>query len=393
MMRQWKVYPVGLILAMALAGCSSNSPAPSVSMAGGNATTPVSNATVKYKAQPLTLTIANGVTTGSGPVTYVFEVATDSSFGTKVYSSSKVAQGSGQTSVTLDRMLDGGKTYYWRAQTFDGDTAGPYGQALAFNLKPQVTMTVPQVMSPTNNGTTGNMAHFSVANTVTSNAVRPINYVYEISRNAAFTDKVETGTVPEGDGQTSWDSKTDLGSGNSYYWRVWAADSDGNVSETSAVTPFRTVAFDPKAARFWNNPPIGSWAETAKITMVDFSNGLVEVDFDRRDGPNRWPDVPFGTGNLEYTLGLCGNLGGQWHCSAAIQFWYGRELGAGGGMWNIADDWYYDVRWGTMAGWQPKQGETVAVFVASGNLRDSNNWKIEERSNFLLIPWGTNYYR
>ena len=135
---------------------------------------------------------------------------------------------------------------------------------------------------------------------------------------------------------------------------------------------------------------MNKWAETRKITLIDFSSGNVVVDFEGRLN-NPWPDVPMGRGSIEYTLGMCFNLNNQWYCSAAIEFWWGRDLEAGGDMWMIADDWYYDVRWREMAGHQPKWGEIVGIFAAAGDLRDSKNWKVEERTNVVLIPYGTNY--
>jgi hypothetical protein len=395
-MRQCQFYSVGLVLALAVAaGCSSTAPGPSMTMASGNLLAPANGTTFKFKDQPVTLTTSNGVSTGGGPVTYVFEVASDSGFATKVYTSAKVPQGSaGQTSLTLDKVLDGGKTYYWRAQTFDGGTAGPYGAALSFVVKPPVTITAPVLVSPADNETVGSLPHFVVTNSVATNAVGKISYNYQISRNTAFTDKVESGFAVEQPGQTAWDGKTDLGSGNTYYWRVWTTDSDGNASGYSTTLSFKTMSFDAKQAIFLNNPgDLGSWAETAKITRIDFSSGNVVVDFDKRMSPDRWPDVPFGSGNIQYTLGMCLQINKQWYCSAAIQFWNGRDLEAGGNMNEIGINWYYDGRWGIMSGYQPRIGELVGIFVAAGNLRDSLNWKIEERSNIAMIPYGTNYSR
>ncbi len=31
------------------------------------------------------------------------------------------------------------------------------------------------------------------------------------------------------------------------------------------------------------------------------------------------------------------------------------------------------------------------IFAANGNVRDSKSWAIEQRTNFVLIPYGTNY--
>jgi hypothetical protein len=98
-------------------------------------------------------------------------------------------------------------------------------------------------------------------------------------------------------------------------------------------------------------------------------------------------------GPLQYTLGLCLNINGQWYCSAAIQFWDGRELEASGNpWWGIAADWYYDARWGILKGHQPASGEQVAVFAAQGNLRGCMDGSYgKERTDFVVIPWGSNY--
>jgi hypothetical protein len=401
MVRKFSLCAIGLVGALVfVTGCSSTS-GPSVSTAAGALSTPADGATYKYKNQPVTLTTTNGVSTGSTAATYLFEVATDAAFGTKVYTSSKVSAGSGsQTSVTLDRTLDGGsngvaKTYYWRVQVYDGETGGAYSAVRSFGIKPPASLSVPVVVSPANGDTVGALPHFVVNNSTVSNTTGTISYNYQISRNTAFTDKIESGYATQNSsGQTYWDGKTELTGGSTYYWRVWASDADGNQSDYSATYSFKVEVFDPTKATFWDNPNIGTWAETAQITRVDFSNGYVVVDFDKRQSGGKWPSVPFGDGaggTIQYCLGMCFHLSGSWHCSAAIQFWDGRELEAGGRADEVGINWYYDGRWGAMAGHQPAWGETVAIFVANGNVRDSKSWGIEQRSNFLLIPFGSNY--
>jgi hypothetical protein len=401
MVRTFSLSATGLIVALIFAaGCSTTS-GPSASMATGALKTPADQTTYKYKDQPITLTTANGVSTGSGPVTYVFEVAPDSAFSTKAYTSAKVPPGAnGQTSNTLDKTLEGGsggvaKTYYWRVQVFDGDEAGPYSPVQKFGVMPPATISIPVLASPSNGATTGAIPHFVVNNSTATGTVGAIAYNYQISRNTAFTDKVESGFATQQSGsQTGWDGKNVLDAGVTYYWRVWASDSAGNQSDFSATNSFKVQIFDPTAAIFWDNPHIGRWSETAAITRIDFSQGYVVVDFDRRQGGGKWPSVPFGDGKggtIQYCLGMCFFIEGKWHCSAAIQFWDGRELEAGGRADEIGINWYYDGRWGSMAGHQPAQGELVAIFAANGNVRDSMSWGIEQRTNFVLIPYGTNY--
>jgi hypothetical protein len=402
MVRKCSLCTIGLIAVLVFAaGCSTTS-GPSASMATGALTIPSDQTSYKYKDQPITLTTANGVSTGSGAVSYVFEVSIDSAFSTKAYTSSKVAAGSGgTTSVTLDRTLEGGsagvaKQYYWRVQLFDGSSAGPYSPPQRFSVQQPVTIGVPTLVSPSNGGTTGAVPHFVVNNAAMSGTIGAISYNYQISRNNTFTDKVESGfATQQSGGQTQWDGKTAFTSGT-YYWRVWVTDAAGNSGDYSAAYSFSIQVFDPTKAVFWDNPNIGTWAETAQITRVDFSNGYVVVDFDRRQGAGKWPEVPFGDGGpgkIQYCLGMCFLISGTWNCSAAIQFWDGRELEAGGRADEIGINWYYDGRWGAMNGHQPAWGELVAIFVANGNVRDRTSWGIEQRSNFLLLPYGTNYSR
>jgi hypothetical protein len=100
--------------------------------------------------------------------------------------------------------------------------------------------------------------------------------------------------------------------------------------------------------------------------------------------------VPFGAGNLEYTLGMCLNLGNHWYCSAVVQFWFGRDLGASAPPGDVAREWFYDARWGPMAGHQPAEGEMVGLFVCAGNCRDNragDRSYVKERSNVAFVPW------
>src|SRR5690349_2289048 len=121
-----------LALALAAAACEKSSPAtPSDLNASSHANsvtdattgitltaptplTPTNNQQFRNADQPLTLTVKNAVSTGSTALTYTFEVASDATFATRVYSKDGVAEGAnGQTSLRIDR-IGADKTYYWR---------------------------------------------------------------------------------------------------------------------------------------------------------------------------------------------------------------------------------------------------------------------------------------
>jgi hypothetical protein len=230
-----------------------------------------------------------------------------------------------------------------------------------------------------------------------------MQYAFEVATDAAMTNRIAAATVAAGSGQTSYTVPEDLAYGTRYYWRAKTIDA-GRSSSFSDVHSFVTLSapappptptpsggdqINMSQADIINNPPdLADWARTTSITSIDFSTGYMMVDFDQRL-TGRWPESDFG---VEYTLGLCFFINNLWHCSAVIQFWTGRDLEASGPASEIGKNWYYG-RWGIMDGHQPAIGEMVGVFVAQGNLRDRGQSTLHERSNVVLIPFGTNYVR
>jgi hypothetical protein len=94
---------------------------------------------------------------------------------------------------------------------------------------------------------------------------------------------------------------------------------------------------------------------------------------------------------------MCVNIVGQWHCSAVVQFWYGRDLDASAPPSNVGFEWFYDAgRWGPMHSYQPAEGETVGIFVAAGDLRNNHYSlatcpRVCEISDVVLLPFTNGY--
>src|ERR1700704_3742053 len=88
-----------------------------VTLTSPTAVSPTNNQQFKFAEQPLTLTVANAVSTGSTPLTYTFEVASDAGFASKVYSKDGVPAGSAQTALKIDTLPGpAAKSYFWRAR-------------------------------------------------------------------------------------------------------------------------------------------------------------------------------------------------------------------------------------------------------------------------------------
>jgi len=360
---------------------------------------PAPNAQVSFGSQPITLTVSNGTTTGSSPLTYTFEVANDAAFSDKVFTRSGVPQATGRTALAIDK-LAGSKTYYWRVGSSVTSGPGPTSVVRSFTVGPEIILQNPVPASPAQGTTAFAPYTLSVSNIQRSGPVGQIRYEFQLSSSDGFGNLISSQVVDEQPGQTSTTTNANLTSNATYFWRVRAFDATNNVSTPfSAPSAFTAQAFSISRAIFHDNPSdTGLWPQGAKITSIEFTGSSFRVDFDRRTGPNRWPDVPFGSGDIQYTLGMCVNIVGQWHCSAVVQFWYGRDLDASAPPSNVGFEWFYDAgRWGPMHSYQPAEGETVGIFVAAGDLRNNHYSaatcpRVCEISDVVLLPF-TNGYR
>ena len=385
-----------LAAAALLAACTSPA-SPAASFTAPGAAGPVTGASLRFSDQPITLTLTNAVETNPATLTYSVDVATDSAFANKVVSKTGIVPSAGSTTSVLLPMLTGNQTYYWRAFSVVGTVSTSALAPKSFYVGPNVTLSPPVIESPSGGLASSVTPTFTVSDVArTGTPGGTIFYDFQVASDSGFTNIiVDSGRISEQPNQTSWTSTVSLSATN-YSLRVQAVDPADSVTTAFTTVSFQVQPFDPTKAIMLANPGdfMVSWAQTANITSVDFEPGDFFVDFDKRTSPDRWPDVPFGTGSLQYTLGLCLNAfgQGQWYCSAAIQYWFGRDNGASE---NIAGDWYYDpARWGPMAGYQPQDGEIVGIFVGAGNLRDVRDGSgsyVLERSNVLLMPFGGQY--
>jgi hypothetical protein len=240
------------IMTVALAACdaqkSSNPLSPSVAgpIAGVNITAPQliePTQGVKYREsqQPIKLLVANATSNGVRPVSYMFEVATDTGFNTKVFARSGVPAGDGgRTSVQIDR-LDSGRTYYWRAKADDGANSSDYASS-QFEVLPKPVLTAPGLVSPVNNErVTTRRPVLTVNNSDRNSAVGGVSYEFQIATDQAFTKMVAGGIIDEMGGQTTFTSNVDLAYDLQHFWRARAGDGE-TTSAWAATQTFRSPA-------------------------------------------------------------------------------------------------------------------------------------------------------
>lgn len=195
----------------------------------------------KESQQPIRLLIENSSSTGVRPITYIFEVAADSEFQTKVFARSNVAPGDdGRTSVTVDR-LEAGRAYYWRARAEDGANSGQFATA-AFELLPKPRLDPPTVQSPANGAVVGSRRpELRVGNASRNPAVSTPTYEFQVALNQSFTSIVVAGQSGEGNGSTAFVVGIDLAPATTHFWRARASDGE-TTSDWSPTQAFITPA-------------------------------------------------------------------------------------------------------------------------------------------------------
>jgi hypothetical protein len=220
-------------------------PIPGVNITQPKLLEPGSGWEVNADKQPLTLLIENASSNGVRPLSYLFEVATDPNFRSKVLSKGGVAPGrGGRTSLRLANKLPANRTYYWRALAGDGANTGAFSPTVSFKLMEPVVIERPVPISPVNGDQTDTTPTLRFRNADRSGPVGSISYRVEVSRNAQFTAIAWNGRTGERGGSDTTITTGALAAGTTYFWRARASDSSHDGPWSNA-THFVTAAAAP----------------------------------------------------------------------------------------------------------------------------------------------------
>ncbi len=240
------------VMLLALAGCeaqkSSNPLSPSVAgPIGGVVITPPKllepGQGIKFKEsqQPIRLLIENASSTGVRPLTYLFEVASDEAFASKVFARGGVPAGDGgRTSVQVDR-LDLGRAYWWRARAEDGANSSQYATA-QFEVLARPLLNAPGLVSPINNARVSEKRpQLTISNSDRNSAVADVRYDFQVATDQAFTQLVSAAQIAEtGGAHTAFKVDADLPGDRQHFWRARATDAE-TTSAWSGTQTFRSA--------------------------------------------------------------------------------------------------------------------------------------------------------
>jgi hypothetical protein len=230
-------------------------PIPGVAITAPNPIDP-SGAKVAATSQPVTLVAENGATTGVRPLTYLFEVATDTGFTNKVFVRDGVAPSdTGRTSLQLPDPLQSGRTYYWRTQAHDGANSSAYSGAAHFDVFTPVAIGPPTLVSPINVADVSTLhPTFVIGNSPRSGPVGAISYVIElrcVREQVGHLDGCRAGQSDEPDRAPGSGRRTDVllarACGRSDDDRTVVGDA--GIQDAGTGGDCRTAA--PAARRWW----------------------------------------------------------------------------------------------------------------------------------------------
>jgi hypothetical protein len=138
---------------------------------------------------------------------------------------------------------------------------------------------------------------------------------------------------------------------------------------------------------------VASWPATAQISRVEVRPDGLHIEFSKRTGADRWPDVtpPGWDGPIQFTVWLGAQVNGRWHLAASMNVWYGEGEGSGGGVYAgpVTDPSQYPKNLyyldDALKGHTPEVGESLALFVTAGAQRGLNAFAVAERSDVVLF--------
>ena len=218
-------------------------PIPGIEISAPKPLEPAPGALLPGDKQPVTLLLENAYSTGPRPLSYVFEVATDSGFTNRVFNRDGVPPGDGgRTALRLPDALGTGRSYYWRSKAQDGANAGPYSAAVNFDIFTPVAFDKPTLISPLNNDrTSSSKPEFRFSNAPRVGQPGSVTYVVELATNDSFSSKIAAWQFAEQPNETKFTSPADLPGNTQIFWHVRAFEATA-LGPWSDTQVFRTPA-------------------------------------------------------------------------------------------------------------------------------------------------------
>jgi hypothetical protein len=161
------------------------------------------------------------------PVSYGFELYSDSELTVPVASRTEIAPDTGGRVVwTPPIVLVENGAYWWRARAFDGQIHGPWTSVASFRVNVvNDAPSAPVPVEPSPGGSIATDAPSLIVQNASDPEADPLTYTFEVYGGPALADLLASAaSVTEGAGVTAWTVTPPLPADGVYAWRARAFD-------------------------------------------------------------------------------------------------------------------------------------------------------------------------
>lgn len=219
------------------------------------------------------LSVQNASFSGGGSLTYDFEVYSNPGLTSLAASATGVAEGTTLTQWQVSPALSDNTTFYWRSRACAGGVCSSWMSTASFFVNTENDPpSVPSLSAPPDGSSVAETRPILQVTNATDPDLDELTYEFQVYSNSAGTNLVTSATgISQGTGgTTSWQVDTDLQTGNSYWWRAQARDSEGVASGWSVLWTFTVTATGNRApsAPTVASPPNASQVSTLRPTLT-----------------------------------------------------------------------------------------------------------------------------
>jgi predicted phage tail protein len=251
---------------------------------------------------PITLRPTFSWSSSAGAVNYSLVVSTYANLSTPVINIKTTG-----TSYTPTADLPAGKVLYWRVMA---NGVNPSAWSTINTITSPRPPSIPVLSSPASNALLTNTSPTLTwkASTVTVGAAALANYHIQVDDNADFSSPLYDDNSLTG---STYPISTPLADNKTYYWRVRAINTSGEISSWSSTFSFRTVLVQPMLSAPDNGStptslrPTFSWSSSAgavnySLVVSTYANLTYPVINIKATGTSYTPTADLPAGKVLY---------------------------------------------------------------------------------------------
>ncbi len=244
-------------------------------------------ATEVASLQP-SLVVRNSTIDPVVPLSYDFEVYSDSALTNLISSANQLNEQSGDTTAyTLPLTLTENTRYYWRARAFGSGLFSQWVNGEFFVNSIEEVPAAFNISAPANGAEVDSFTPTLSITNSTDPDNDPLTYQFEIFADSGLSSSIASSAniAADASGTTSWQSDVQLQENTVYYWRATASDDTGLSTTTDTVSFFVNTFNDTPSLPGINSPTDASEVATNSVDLIvnnasDLDNNALVYEFE-----------------------------------------------------------------------------------------------------------------